>query len=133
MIYLRKVNVFSLSDTELLWALLEERTSEQSISHKLMPTFGEHVKFIRSCPYKAWYIIGVDGVDVGATYITHNNELGIGILAGYSYRGYGKTAVQEVMKRYEGPFLANINPNNAASIMFFENLGFKLLQVTYAK
>lgn len=80
-----------------------------------------------------WHIIIADGSAVGATYITHANELGVFIFKAYQGHGYGKEAVEEMMDRYEGPFLANINPGNEASRKFFEDLGFKMIQVTYAK
>jgi hypothetical protein len=41
----------------MLFDLLRERTPEQSISHKVMPTFDEHSAFYHSIPYAAWYAI----------------------------------------------------------------------------
>ena len=40
-----------------LYALLEERTPEMSISHKAMPTFQQHARFVRDIPYAAWYLV----------------------------------------------------------------------------
>lgn len=133
MIELRTVDVHSRFDIETLYKLLLERTPGQAISHKKMPTYGEHKRFVKSCPYKGWYLIWVGPIVVGATYITHANELGIFIFNKYKGNGYAQVAINLIMDLYEGPFLANINPDNLASRAFFSELGFKMIQVTYAK
>jgi RimJ/RimL family protein N-acetyltransferase len=119
-----------------LYKLLEERQAEQSISHKRMPRFSEHVAFVRGRPYLAWYIItSAEAERVGAVYITRRRELGLSILRAHQRKGHGGAAVREVMRIHaagDEPFLANINPKNEASIAFWESLGFSLLQVTYA-
>lgn len=130
-IILKVVDIFSSWDIDTLYKLLLERTPGQAISHKKMPTHGEHKRFVKSRPYKAWYIIMGDEDAVGATYITHANEIGIFIFNRHKGKGYAITAVKELMSRYEGPFYANINPTNLASKAFFAELGFKLLQETY--
>lgn len=131
MIDLRMVDVHSSWDIDTLYKLLAERTPAQSISHKGMPSHGEHKRFVKSRPYKAWYLIFDDEDVVGSTYITHANELGIFIFRHQQGKGYAQQAVLELMSRYEGPFYANINPSNLASKAFFAELGFKFLQETY--
>jgi RimJ/RimL family protein N-acetyltransferase len=119
-------------DCRLLYVLLGEREPEQSISHKEMPEWDEHVAFVQSRPYKAWYVVTDDGVPVGATYLSKQNEIGIAIFKAHRGKGYAKEAIQELMKHHDGPFLANINPNNWVSRCLFESLGFKFIQVTYS-
>lgn len=131
---LRLVDPNSDFDLVKLYDLLEEREPHQAISHKEMPTYFQHVEFVKSEPYKAWYLItGYQGRVIGATYLSKQNEIGIGIFKKYQGKGYGRDAVLQLMKKHKGPFLANINPKNAASIAFFEHLDFGLLQVTYEK
>lgn len=132
MIYLTEVDPFSHKDAEELYALLEERTVQQSISHKTLPTFKEHFKFVSSEPYRAWYLIGLNGETVGATYISYANELGIFIFNKHHGMGYGREALQEMIRRYgDRDLLANINPENTTSKRFFIDLGFEKLQETY--
>ena len=51
------------SDAMFLFDLLKERDSYVNISHKKMPTYASHLKFITSKPYKKWYIIfSLDGL-----------------------------------------------------------------------
>lgn len=120
----------SVQHCSLLYSLLSERTPEQSISHKEMPSFDRHMAFVESEPYKAWYLITVEGVAVGATYLTRQNEISIAILKAHRGKGYAKEAIQELMKLHDGPFLANINPSNWPSRCLFRGLGFNYIQVT---
>lgn len=133
-ITLRLVDPESKYDLAKLYDLLEERQPYQAISHKEMPTFNQHTKFVQSKPYKVWYIIaGYGGRVLGSIYISKQDEIGISVFEDYIGKGVGGAAVKELMRKHDGPFLANINPKNTASIKFFESLGFKLLQVTYEK
>ncbi len=132
---------------QLLYDLLAERTQEQSISHVKMPTWEEHVAFVRRYPSfpKAWYFIvsKEDGV-VGATYITRQAEIGVFIFKAHQKNGYGKWAVEAVMERWKrspfnfidkrpipvGMFFANVSPGNDNSLDFFKHLGYYPHQVT---
>jgi RimJ/RimL family protein N-acetyltransferase len=114
-----------------LYNLLFERTKEQSISHKAMPSYEEHLRFIASKPYLAWYVIAANGVMVGAVYLSKQREIGISIFKQWQGQGFAWDAVTELMRRHPGRFLANINPANAASIGLFTNLDFKHIQNTY--
>ena len=118
---------------DVLWQLLRERTPEQSISHKRMPSYEQHRKFVASKPYPHWYLIEAGGYSVGATYLTGRREIGIFILRAAQGQGHGGKAVRQLMRLHPGAFLANISPENEPSMAFFERLGFNLLQMTYAK
>jgi len=108
----------------LLYELLSERDPHQNISHKQMPDFDDHLDFIRSRPYSAWNVIEVDGL-VGACYITRQHELGIGILKRCRGKGYAEAALKMLMEKHPGRHLANINPQNHASLRLFHKLGFE--------
>lgn len=116
---------------DLLWMLLSEREKQQSISHKKMPTLAEHRAFIASRPYPQWYLIDCGDL-VGATYLTDRREVGIFILRRFRGHGYGRAAVLRLLEMHPGPMLANINPANRASIDLFKDIGFNLVQQTYA-
>lgn len=116
----------------LLWQLLSEREPDQNISHKKMPTIGEHLAFIESIPYAHWYVVSADGNAVGAAYLSKQQEIGVAILKAYRGKGYGKQAVKSLMEAHPGKFLANINPRNSASARMFHQLGFVHIQNTYA-
>src|ERR1700760_1073218 len=124
----------SLSAVVFLYDLLAERESIANISHREMPSFEMHRNFVDSHPYLAWYIVYADDVPVGATYLTHEHEIGIFILKGHQKNGYGKQAIYLLMKLHPVKrFLANIAPGNSRSIEMFKKLGFELLQLTFTK
>ena len=115
----------------ILFELLRERTPEQSISHKGMPTWDKHCLFISSHPYVAWYLITVDDV-VGSVYLTLKDEIGIFIFNEYHSKGYGSQAIKLLMEKHpRDRYLANMNPENYKSSGMFMKLGFKHIQDTY--
>lgn len=124
------VSVYEVQAIPALYSLLSERTPQQSISHKQMPSLSEHAAFVQSRPYEAWYMI-VDGPGfVGSVYLSKQREIGIFLFLNCQGCGYASWAVEEMKRLHPGKFLANVNPDNAPSIRFFERLG-KRIQVTY--
>ena len=129
-------------DYEFLYKLLQEKEPYQAISHKVMPTYKEHVKFMDKKPYKRDYVIyGINASDypgplypVGRIYLTRQNEVGIHIKHEYQHKGYGRMALDALLKKVKTrPIYANIAPANQSSQEFFEKHGFKLIQFTYAR
>ena len=100
-------------DYEFLYELLSERKQITFISHKKMPTYEEHVKFIESEPYSKWYIIQIDDKKIGSIYLTKENEIGIFLKEPIQRRGIGSNALNELIDINPGlRYLANINPKN---------------------
>ena len=128
-IRLRNVNQ---SDFRFLYNLLKERNPNMNISHKKMPTYSEHIKFVRSKPYTKWNIIEYGKQKSGSIYLSKNNEIGIFL----KKRFQGKNIAQESLKLFmktnpRKRYLANVNPKNIISQKFFKKNGFKLIQYTY--
>lgn len=119
----------------LLYQLLEEREPHQCISHRAMPTYEQHCAFFWGRPYAHWYLAEVDGYPRGAVYLTHQREIGVGILRGQRGNRYGLDAVAELMRLHPGKFLANIAPTNGVSAAMFCKLGFgpQPIQHTYER
>ena len=120
-------------DLRFLFNMLKERTKKESISHKKMPTYKEHKKFVKSEPYKMWSLILDDSDNyIGTCYLSKQNEIGIFLLKRYRRKGIGSMLIEyliEVLKEKE--YYANINPKNVKSVEFFKRLGFKHIQNTY--
>lgn len=97
-----------------------------------MPSWEDHVKFVESHPYEAWYFISSPDT-VGACYLTKQDEIGVFISKENQGNGYGKKAVQAIMQQH-GPrrYLAHINALNERSMLLFSNLGFKTISHTMA-
>lgn len=120
------------SDCLFLYELLKERDSRANISHKKMPNFAQHVKFVLSKPYTKWYVIVECKKNVGSVYLTKDNEIGIFLKKDLQGKGIGMNVLKLLMeKNPRARYLANINPKNKKSIQFFKNNGFKLIQHTY--
>jgi len=134
---MRLVNAYDYDQgtrLDVMWDLLFERKPHQNISHKKMPTWAEHKRFIEARPYAVLYFIAPDDdLDTvfGTLYLTANREIGIQVFEKHHGYGVGTKAMEELNRIHKGPFLANINPANEASIAFFEKHGFKHIQNTY--
>lgn len=128
---------------KFLYTLLQEREGENdiNISHSKCPSWAEHVAFIRSKPYRYWYLIDDRVVNLGYISATFQNEIGIVLSRDARGQGIGTEAVRQFIDTHEplravpavrsGHWLANINPNNTASIKLFTRLGARLVQHTY--
>ena len=128
-INLRSINK---SDIRFLYNQLKERDPTINISHKKMPTYVEHSKFVLSKPYSKWYIIFLRNKKIGNVYLTKTNEIGIFILKTTKINGIGRIVLEEIMKMNPRQrYLANVSPRNDKSSNFFKKNGFKLIQHTY--
>ena len=120
------------TDIRFLYNQLKERDSKINISHKIMPKYTEHSKFVLSKPYSKWYIIMHKNKKIGNTYLTKTNEIGIFILKSIKIKGIGKTVLEQMMKKNpKTRYLANVSPKNSKSSNFFKKNAFKLIQYTY--
>src|SRR5690349_15488249 len=84
---------------EFLYDLLKERKPYQNISHKKMPEYLQHVEFVDSRPYQAWYIVNrpSSGEWLGAVYLSKEDEVGIFLREKYKHKGWGKIVLNELM------------------------------------
>ncbi len=127
-----KLKIVKKSDCEFLYDLLKERDPRANISHKTMPSFEKHVKFVMSKPYSKWYVIQTSENNVGSIYLTANNEIGIFIKKEFHGNGIASNAIKLLFKKHpRSRYLANVNPKNKKSLRFFKNNGFNLIQHTY--
>ena len=132
-----KISLISLrtvrdSDGEFLFELLKERDPRANISHKKMPSYDEHIKFIKSKPYTRWYIILKSKERVGSIYLSKNDEIGLFLSKEYQKKNIGNTALVELIRKNPRKrYLANVNPKNKKSSTFFKKNNFKLIQHTY--
>ena len=128
-ISLRSVNS---SDLQFLYDLLNQRQSNENISHKKVPTFDQHIAFVKSKPYSKWYVILENKSRLGSIYLSKQNEIGIFIDKNSRKLGIGNKALELlIQKNPRKRYLANINPKNKKSINFFTKNKFKLIQYTY--
>ena len=127
-----KLKLISKSDYRFLYNLLKERDSRANISHRKMPTYNEHLKFIRSKPYAKWYIVEFGASKIASVYLTSQNEIGIFIKKTYQNKKLGGVILSQlIQKNPRERYLANVSPKNKTSENFFKSNGFKFVQKTY--
>jgi len=126
------LKLVSKSDYRFLYDLLKERNSKINISHKRMPTWEEHVRFVKSKPYSKWYIIYNKDEKIGSIYLSKQSEIGIHLLKKYEKESIHLESIKKLMLlNSKIKFRANVSPKNKNYIMLFEKLGFKMVQHTY--
>ena len=126
--------------SDVLYRLLAERPIESCISHRELPDMAEHERFIKSRPFRYWYLLQVDVHYIGALECTDRNEIGVSLLREYWRQKFAREALELFMAAHEplpaipairnGHWLANIGIRNNGSKRFFASLGFKPLQET---
>ena len=121
---MESVDICSGAHLAVLFQLLGERLPSESISHKVLPTWDQHVSFVRAKPYLAWYIFRHKREYAGATYLTKGRQVGVSVLKAHRRQGLARQALASILKLHPGRCLANINPANEASIALFRSLGF---------
>ncbi|MDC0041947.1 GNAT family N-acetyltransferase [Candidatus Nitrosopelagicus sp.] len=122
----------SEDDLRFLYNHLKERDPIAYISHKSMPSYKEHVKFVLSKPYSYWYIIKINKTKLGSIYLSKQNEIGIFLRKEFQGSGIGGYILEMLLKKHPRKrFLANISPKNKNSMKFFKKHRFNLIQYTY--
>ena len=120
------------SDIKFLYDLLKERDPSANISHKKIPIYAQHKKFVMSKPYSKWYIIEYNRKKIGSIYLSKQNEIGIFLKKEFHALGLAYEALKLIMKKNPRKrFLANVSPKNKKSMKFFKQNNFQLIQYTY--
>ena len=128
-IILKSVNA---SDSEFLFNLLQKRDLKVNISHKKMPTYNQHIKFLKSKPYSKWYIIILEKQKIGSIYLSKQNEIGIFLMKSCDVDDIRLKSLITLMKKNPRKrYLANVNPNNKKLISFWKKNNFSLVSYSY--
>ena len=127
-----KLKQVAENDMPFLYELLKNKAPNANISHKKMPTYDEHIKFVLSKPYTNWYVIEYDEKNAGAIYLSKRDEIGISISNDYEYEQIAKTAIKLLIelnprKRY----LVNVSPKDIRTQEFLLKNGFSGLEYVY--
>ena len=127
-----KLKQVTKNDMLFLYELLKNKDPNANISHKKMPGYDEHIEFVASKPYTNWYIIEYDKKNVGAIYLSKQDEIGISINNDYEYDQIAETALKLLMKlNPRKHYLANVSPKDTSSQKFLLKNGFTGLEYVY--
>ena len=94
-----KLIAVTKNDALFLYDLLKERESTVNISHKKMPTYAQHIKFIESKPYSKWYVIKFNNKKIGSVYLSKQNEIGIFIIKNMHSQKLGTSILNILIKK----------------------------------
>ncbi|MBO8232365.1 hypothetical protein CU311_06685 [Prochlorococcus marinus str. MU1402] len=95
-------------EIKFLYFLLKNRNA--SISHKKLPSFEDHRKFVLNHPYKTWNIVIKGNTHIGAQYIGFNNTVGIHLLPEYVV--YRRNVITKVLENFSPePGITSLIPN----------------------
>ena len=120
------------SNSGFLYKLLKKRDLKANLSHKKMPSYKQHIKFMKSKPYQKWYIIEKNRKKLGAIYFSKQNEIGINFLPEIQSELISQASIQELIRKNpKKKYFTNVSPKNQRLIKFFEKNGFFLFQYTF--
>lgn len=119
-------------DYNFLFELLRKRDSRANISHRSMPTYKQHVKFVKSNPYSKWYVVWFSNLRIGSTYITNQDEITVHLENNFDKNVIRKFVIKTIIKyNPRKRYFINTSPYNKKLIRFLKTLGVTLLQQTY--
>ena len=133
-----EINTNNLAHIKDLYTLLKNKV--HNISHENMPTFDDHFSFVKSSPYRKWYLIKKNSKTCGSFYLTHNNVIGINLLSN-NCDEYIELInliildhkplppIESLRSKY---FSINAKPTNSNLIKALKSLNMDHIQSTYA-
>lgn len=79
-----------------LYEILIKRT--HNISNTKLPSFKEHVKFVKNHPYRIWYLITANSDCIGSAYIMEDNCVGINLIKNFDFF---QNVVKTILKKHK--------------------------------
>jgi len=126
-----KLKEVTEDNAEFLYEMLKERDSTVNVTHQKLPLFNEHLEFIKSKPYDAWYIIEIESKQVGHIYIDNENRIGWFIKIEFKGFGFVIPAFEELKILHKRKiYFGKVNPNNFEAQNLLTKLKF-VLKNTY--
>jgi len=121
-----------------LYELLNQR--KYDISNFTKISINEHESFVKSKPYRTWYIVYKSNREIGSFYLSTANTIGINLIDSINIQTI-ESIIKYVKKNYKplpeiksfraGKFSINVSPNNELLKKVIEELGFKSVQISY--
>ena len=97
-----------------------------------MPTYQQHIRFVKSKPYSKWYIIWSLDSRIGSSYITKQDEITVHLTKDFDKDTIREFVIKSIMKNNPRErYFVNVNPHNKKMIRFLKTLGCTLLQQNY--
>ena len=130
---------YSVSHIRILFKILKERKLCSNISHSNIPSFEDHIKFVKSMPYRYWFLVLKEKEYLGAFYITKNNEISIKLINDSD--AIFKEILHIIFKNFKplsaipskrnSKFIINLSPNDKFYNKLLNRIGAEKIQETY--
>ena len=129
----------TLKQIDALYDLLKKR--EHNISHQSLPTFEEHEIFVKSLPYKKWYLVTSQDGYIGSCYLDYNNSIGLNLIdespevvrVCIEFIENGHNLEKEVKSKIPPYFYVNVPHNNERLKKSLESIGMVRIQTTFSR
>jgi RimJ/RimL family protein N-acetyltransferase len=123
-----KLEKVSNEDVDFLYKMLGERDESVNITHKKMPSYEMHKKFVlETNPYDGWYIIMLESKKTGNIWIEDNNDIGWFIKKEFQNLGIPIKAFEILKKLHKRDFyIGKNNLKNIRACRLLEKMGFTL-------
>ncbi len=135
-----KFEVVKPTDKQIAILYKQLRERKYSISHKTLPNFEEHKLFVKTNPYRLWYIVRLDNKAYGNIYFNHDNSISLNGLEKLDLSILRRILIltfEQLKPLYPIPsvrykdFFINVAVNNLMLKDKLRELGYIKIQETY--
>ena len=121
---------------DILYQLLKSRN--YVISHGCLPSFEEHLEFVKNHPYLHWFLICEDSNYLGSFYLKKDNSIGLNLTeyseevlqACVDFIRDNFTPQEHEPSMVPNYFYLNISYANKVALSALQELGLKPLQIS---
>ena len=121
----------------ILYELLENRV--HSISHLAIPNYDVHSSFVKSHPYRKWYLVNFEQECLGSFYIKNDNSIGLNlnqideeiVMSCISFIRKNFSPREASASMVSNDFYINVATTNLALIEVMHALSISQLQVSF--
>lgn len=122
---------------DYLYSSLEKRT--YNVSHKLMPSYLEHLDFVNNHPYRVWMLVKISKDIIGNFYLQKDNSIGLHLDEG-KLEFFSQT-IDLILKKWKPldgiksirnqNFIFNVVDGNVDLVEELQKIGAHKIQSTY--
>tara|TARA_B100000282_G_scaffold78280_1_gene54212 strand:- start:85 stop:540 length:456 start_codon:yes stop_codon:yes gene_type:complete len=132
-----KVNKENQNHISILYEILKKR--KFNISNIEIPSYEQHVNFVKSNRYRKWVIIFKNDKSYGTYYLRRDNYIGINLLTSIEYDYFLiikyilslEKPLKEIKSIRNKFFLINTNPNNKPLLRAIKRFNFLHVENSY--
>lgn len=104
------------------------RLREYRISSNAETTLSAHSDFFRNCPYRYWFFVEYQNVNVGTLYVQYDNSVGVNLIRGFAF--LLNPALKELLKTVSplDPIPSVRNANFIVNVPYFDEVSSREIE-----